>query len=73
MGLGALFGAKTQSDTRRELIITITPRVVNDNQQAREVTAEFRKKLTGMRKINPESAGVDKEEEKGALPVMKTE
>jgi general secretion pathway protein D len=71
--LGALFGAKTQSDTRRELIITITPRVVNDNQQAREVTAEFRKKLTGMRKINPESAGVVKEEEKSALSVMKTE
>ncbi|MFH1494842.1 MAG: secretin N-terminal domain-containing protein, partial [Pseudomonadota bacterium] len=73
MVLGALFGAKTQSDTRRELIITITPRVVNDNQQAREVTAEFRKKLTGMRKINPESAGVAREEEKSALPVMKTE
>lgn len=51
--VGALFGAKTDSTTRRELIITITPRVVNDNQQAREVTAEFRKKLTGMRKINP--------------------
>lgn len=54
--LGALFGSKTESDTRRELIITITPRVVNDNQQAREVTAEFRKKLTGMRKLNPEPA-----------------
>lgn len=54
--LGALFGSKTESDTRRELIITITPRVVNDNQQAREVTAEFRKKLTGMRKLNPDPA-----------------
>ncbi|MBK7001566.1 MAG: hypothetical protein IPH35_16775 [Rhodoferax sp.] len=56
--LGALFGSKTESDTRRELIITITPRVVNDNQQAREVTAEFRKKLTGMRKLNPDPAQV---------------
>jgi general secretion pathway protein D len=60
---GALFGAKTDTSTRRELIITITPRVVNDYQQARDVTAEFRKKLTGMRKLNPEAAGVLKGEE----------
>jgi len=52
--VGALFGAKADTNVRRELIITITPRVVNDNQQAREVTAEFRKKLTGMRKLNVE-------------------
>ena len=61
--VGALFGAKTQSNARREMIITITPRVVNDFQQARDATAEFRKKLTGMRKLNPEAAGVIKGEE----------
>ena len=53
--VGALFGAKADTNNRRELIITITPRVVNDNQQARDVTAEFRKKLTGMNKLNSES------------------
>jgi general secretion pathway protein D len=53
--LGALFGSKTVSDSRRELIITITPRVVADNQQARDVTAEFRKKLTGMTKLNAQA------------------
>ncbi len=55
--VGALFGAKSDTSTRRELIITITPRVVNDGVQAREVTAEFRKKLTGMRKLNGDAAG----------------
>ena len=60
---GALFGAKTDATTRRELIITITPRVVNDNQQAREVTAEFRKKLTGMRKLNGDAESLRKDEE----------
>jgi general secretion pathway protein D len=60
---GALFGAKTDSSTRRELIITITPRVVNDNQQARDVTAEFRKKLTGMRKLNGDPSGTLKNED----------
>jgi general secretion pathway protein D len=54
--VGALFGAKTDATTRRELIITITPRVVTDNQQARDVTAEFRKKLTGMTKLTSEVA-----------------
>ena len=56
--LGALFGSKTEVTSRREMIITITPRVVNDFQQARDATAEFRKKLSGMRKLNPEAAGV---------------
>jgi general secretion pathway protein D len=60
---GALFGAKTDTSTRRELIITITPRVVNDNQQARDVTAEFRKKLTGMRKLNGDPSGTLKNED----------
>ena len=61
--VGALFGAKTESNARREMIITITPRVVNDFQQARDVTAEFRKKLTGMRKLNPDVPGLVQGEE----------
>jgi general secretion pathway protein D len=64
--LGALFGAKADTSTRRELIITITPRVVNDNQQAREVTAEFRKKLTGMHKLNSEPTDVIKSDDNTA-------
>jgi general secretion pathway protein D len=66
--VGAFFGAKSDSTTRRELIITITPRVVNDNLQAREVTAEFRKKLTGMQKLNGGAAGTLKGDERGARP-----
>jgi general secretion pathway protein D len=65
--VGALFGAKSDTSERSELIITITPRVVNDNQQARDVTAEFRKKLTGMQKLNPEAAGVVKSESGAAV------
>lgn len=66
--VGALFGAKTQTKTRREMIITITPRVVNDYQQARDVTAEFRKKLTGMQKLNALPAPASKETEPAANP-----
>jgi len=64
--VGALFGAKSDTTERSELIITITPRVVNDNQQARDVTAEFRKKLTGMRKLNGDAIGTLKSEETSA-------
>lgn len=64
--VGALFGAKSDTSERSELIITITPRVVNDNQQARDVTAEFRKKLTGMRKLNGDAIGTLKSEETSA-------
>lgn len=66
--VGALFGAKTDASTRRELIITITPRVVNDTTQAREVTAEFRKKLSGMRKLNGDAEGAIKVD--SATPVQ---
>jgi general secretion pathway protein D len=65
--VGALFGAKNDSSTRRELIITITPRVVNDTTQAREVTAEFRKKLTGMRKLNGDASTGNKTDGNGAV------
>lgn len=58
--VGALFGAKADTNYRRELIITITPRVVNDYQQARDVTAEFRRKLTGMSKLNMDAAASTK-------------
>ena len=69
---GALFGSKTQNNSRREMIITITPRVVNDFQQAREATAEFRQKLTGMRKLNPEPANTVKGDEVNPFEPAKT-
>lgn len=53
--VGALFGAKTNSDKRRELIITITPRVVNDSVQAREVTDELRRKLSSASRFAAEA------------------
>ncbi len=67
--VGALFGAKSDTSERSELIITITPRVVNDYQQARDVTAEFRKKLTGMNKLNADAAASVKREGDAAAQV----
>lgn len=44
--LGGLFGNQDYADNRTELVILITPRMVANSQQAREVTEEFRKKLS---------------------------
>jgi len=43
--LGTLFGAKTGGSTRRELVVLITPYVVNDNADAEAVTSAFRRLL----------------------------
>jgi general secretion pathway protein D len=43
--LGALFGAQNIKDDRTELVMLITPKLVANSQQAREITDEFRKKM----------------------------
>ena len=43
--LGALFGAQNIKDDRTELVMMITPKLVANSQQAREITDEFRKKV----------------------------
>ncbi len=43
--LGMLFGKTISSSSRTELIIMLTPRVIKNTQEARQVTAEYRKKL----------------------------
>lgn len=46
--VGGLFGNQEIKSGRTELIMLITPRVVENTQQARDVTEEFRKKLGGL-------------------------
>jgi len=46
--IGGLFGAKSNSDKRTELIVLITPRVLQTVQQASEVTGEYRRRMMGL-------------------------
>lgn len=46
--VGKLFGQTRESSRKTELIVLLTPRVVRDNREAREVTEEFRKKLNNL-------------------------
>ena len=49
--IGGLFGVQTFSGNRTELVLLITPRLVANNQQAHDVSEEFRKKLSGLSDI----------------------
>jgi general secretion pathway protein D len=44
--LGPLFGTRTGSQERTELIVLLTPYVVEDERDARAITEELRRKLT---------------------------
>ncbi|WP_411726470.1 type II secretion system secretin GspD [Methyloglobulus sp.] len=46
--IGPLFGSTTRNENRTELVVLITPRVVKTKQDARVVTDEFKRKLTGI-------------------------
>jgi general secretion pathway protein D len=46
--LGSLFGTTTKNKDKTELVILITPRIVGSEQNARDVTNEFKRKLTGI-------------------------
>jgi len=46
--LGWLFGTQTKNVVKNELVVVITPRVIANKFDARKVTDEFRRKLTGI-------------------------
>ena len=56
--LGALFGTQTLSKTRTELVLLITPKIVSDPLEARQVTDELRDKLPSLeRSLPPRKTG----------------
>lgn len=46
--IGPLFGRTVNNQNRTELVVLITPRVVQNRQEAFGVTEEFKRKLTGL-------------------------
>ena len=55
--VGDLFGSTTLSDKRTELVVLLTPRIVESTVQGRELTNEFRRKLGGVYQDEPEADG----------------
>ncbi|MDT4331239.1 type II secretion system secretin GspD [Methylomonas sp. MS20] len=46
--VGPLFGGTTRNKDKTELVVLLTPRVTKTRQDAREVTEEFKRKLSGI-------------------------
>ncbi len=53
--IGALFGTQTYSMRRTELVILITPVVINNTDDARAATEELRKKLPALESLLPQA------------------
>ncbi|HET7728895.1 MAG TPA: type II secretion system secretin GspD [Usitatibacter sp.] len=51
--LGALFGYQTLDMSRTELVMVVTPKIVNDTAQARQVTEELKRKLPSLEGLLP--------------------
>lgn len=49
--LGALFGSTNRSNRRTELLVIITPRVINNEQELRDVSEELRSRVRHMELI----------------------
>jgi general secretion pathway protein D len=59
--LGKLFGQTSNENRRTELLVLITPRVVRNRNEARNITNEFRRKLRGITPPDIKLRPADKE------------
>ena len=50
--VGALFSTTTKASTRTELLIFITPRVMESQQDLRELNQEMRDRMRGITKFD---------------------
>ena len=50
--LGALFGRTTNSSNRTELLVFITPRVLRNQQDLRDISGEMRARMKGITRFN---------------------
>ncbi|UXA50289.1 type II secretion system secretin GspD [Xanthomonas prunicola] len=51
--VGALFGSKSRTSNRREVIVLITPSIVRNPQEARNLTDEYGQKFKAMEPLKP--------------------
>jgi general secretion pathway protein D len=68
--LGNLFSNNSFSKTKTELIVLITPYIIADDQDAVDLTTEFRKQLEKIvvPKVSPGAKGRDKEQVEPTRP-----
>lgn len=55
--IGGAFGKKSNNSTKTELMVLITPTVIENPEQARRATLEYAKKFEGLKPIKKEDKG----------------
>ena len=70
--LGGIFGSQTMRLDRTELVMLVTPKIVNDVSQARQVTEELRQKLPSLEGMLPKGPGPGAPVPPAELPPPKT-
>ena len=56
--IGALFGSRSNVSRRTELLVLLTPSVIGSQAEARAVTAELRRRMTGLNVALPTEPAV---------------
>jgi general secretion pathway protein D len=69
--LGNLFSSNSINNQRTELLVLLTPRVVRDQEEAREVTQELRRRLRGIGNLE-ERIGGQYDEPRSGTPAQPT-
>ncbi len=60
--LGGLFGRKSTSEIRTELLVLITPTVVGSVEEARAVSSEYANKMQGLKPFDLKKVKIDRDE-----------
>lgn len=60
--IGPLFGGTNKNNTKKELVVLLTPRVMKSRQDAQDITQEFKRKLSGIYFQEPFEVDVEKVE-----------
>ena len=55
--IGALFGTKSTTDNRQEVLVLITPTVIRDPGEARRLTDEYGERFKGLEPLRKPKAG----------------
>ena len=54
--IGDLFGSTDLKSDRTELVVLLTPRIIDNQVKGREISNEFRRKLTGLYDPGPSTS-----------------
>ncbi len=65
--VGGLFGSKSKNKSRTELILLLTPTVINNRDESRELTREYSRQFIGLKPLRLKELRRQRQEQRKAL------